>query len=75
MRRPSSRPSSNPGYELILRRWLAWRKGHEDEGMGSVLVPPDELARMEAAEDPAEIRAIVEQIVLADRRQKEEEGR
>jgi hypothetical protein len=55
--------------------WLAWRKGHEDEGMGSVLVPPDELARMEAAEDPAEIRAIVEQIVLADRRQKEEEGR
>jgi len=55
--------------------WLAWRRSHEDEGMGSVLVPADELARMEAAEDPAEIRAIVEQIVLADRRQKEEEGR
>jgi hypothetical protein len=51
--------------------WLAWRRGHEDEGMGAVLVPADELARMEAAEDPDELRAIVERVVLADRRAKE----
>lgn len=47
--------------------WLAWRATHEDEGMGCVGVAPGDLARMEAAEDPDELRAIVEQIVLADR--------
>jgi hypothetical protein len=51
--------------------WLAWRRSHEDEGMGSVLVPPEVLARMESTEDPAELRAIVEQVVLADRQGKE----
>lgn len=51
--------------------WLGWRMTHEDRGMGSVLVPPETLARMEATEDPDELRAIVEQLVLADRRTKE----
>ncbi len=54
--------------------WLAWRRSHEDEGIGSVLVPPQELARMEATEDPAELRAIVERLVLADRQVKEAGG-
>jgi hypothetical protein len=51
--------------------WLAWRRAHEDGGLGCVLVPPAELSRMEAAEDPEELRAIVEQVILADRRAKE----
>lgn len=60
------------GEDPTGEAWLAWRSGHEDEGMGVVLVPPDELERMEATEDPAELRAIVERVVLADRRMKEE---
>lgn len=51
--------------------WLAWRKSHEDGGMGSVLVPPEALASMEATEDPEELRTIVERLVLADRQTKE----
>lgn len=52
--------------------WLAWRTSHGDGGMGSVVVPPDELARMEASHDPAELRTIVERVVLADRQAKEQ---
>ncbi len=51
--------------------WLAWRRGHEDGGLGCVLVPPEELQRMEAADDPDAIRAIVEGVILADRGTKE----
>lgn len=51
--------------------WLTWRRSHEDGGLGCAPVPPDELARMEATEDPEELRAIVERVVLADRRTKE----
>jgi len=52
--------------------WLAWRRTHEDAGMGCAPVTPEELARMEATEDPDELRAIVESVILADRRAKEE---
>jgi hypothetical protein len=52
--------------------WLAWRRTHEDAGMGCAPVPPEELARMEVAENPDELRAIVEGVILADRRAKEE---
>ncbi|MDA8281745.1 MAG: hypothetical protein M0Z42_00270 [Actinomycetota bacterium] len=52
--------------------WLAWRRSHEDEGLGCVPIPPAELARMEATEDPEELRTIVESVILADRRTKEE---
>jgi hypothetical protein len=51
--------------------WLAWRRAHEDGGLGCVLVPPADLSRMEATEDPDELRTIVEQVILADRRAKE----
>jgi hypothetical protein len=51
--------------------WLAWRRAHEDGGLGCVLVPPADLSRMEATEDPDELRAIVEDVILADRRTKE----
>lgn len=51
--------------------WLAWRRTHEDGGLGCVLVPPDDLAMMEATEDPDELRGIVERVVLEDRRTKE----
>ena len=50
--------------------WLCWRRSHEDGGMGCAPVPPGELARMEAADDPETLRAIVERVVLADRRTK-----
>jgi hypothetical protein len=52
--------------------WLAWRRTHTDAGLGCVLVPPEQLSRMESTEDPVELRAIVEALVLADRRAKEE---
>ena len=59
---------ADPGGEA----WLAWRRGHEDSGMGCAPVPPEMLTRMEATEDPDELRAIVETVILADRRAKEE---
>ncbi len=51
--------------------WLSWRRSHEDEGLGCAPVPPGELAAMEATADPDELRAIVERVILADRRMKE----
>ncbi len=51
--------------------WLAWRATHEDEGMGCAAVPPEELAALERTEDPTELRAIVERVILADRATKE----
>lgn len=51
--------------------WLQWRRSHEDGGLGCAPVPPAELARMEATQDPHELRAIVESVILADRRTKE----
>lgn len=40
--------------------------------MGCVPVPSDDLKAMESTEDPSELRAIVERIILADRATKEE---
>lgn len=51
--------------------WLAWRRTHEDHGLGCAPVPPSELARMEATDDPQQLRRIVEAILLADRSVKE----
>lgn len=50
--------------------WMEWRRTHEDEGIGCVGVPPDDLKLMEQTEDPDELRAIVERIILADRAEK-----
>jgi hypothetical protein len=53
--------------------WMQWRRAEfDDDGLGSVGVPPEELALMESTEDPDELRAIVERIILADRSTKEE---
>ena len=54
--------------------WMAWRATHEDEGMGCVGVSPADLAAMESTEDPEELRAIIEGIILTDRATKEEVG-
>jgi hypothetical protein len=51
--------------------WLTWRRSHEDGGHGCAPVPPGDLALMESAQDPDELAAIVERILLADRRTKE----
>jgi hypothetical protein len=53
--------------------WMAWRRTHEDGGMGCAPVPADTLASMEAATDPDELWAMVEGVVLADRAAKERE--
>ena len=48
--------------------WLEWRVAEfDDEGLGCVGVSPTDLALMEHTEDPDQLRAIVERIVLADR--------
>jgi hypothetical protein len=52
--------------------WLDWRRSEfDDAGMGCVGVLPDELGQMESTDDPEQLRAIVERIVLADRAIKE----
>jgi hypothetical protein len=51
--------------------WLEWRATHEDGGMGCVGVAPEDLKVMEDTEDPVELLAIVERIILADRATKE----
>ena len=54
--------------------WLAWRTAEfDDDAMGCVGVPPAELTVMEDTDDPDELRAIVERIILADRAAKERE--
>jgi len=52
--------------------WWAWRATHEDGGLGCVVVAPADLRAMESTEDPGELRAIVERVILADRATKEE---
>ena len=52
--------------------WMRWRQSFDDEGMGCVGVSPDDLALMESTDDPEQIRAIVERVILADRATKEE---
>jgi hypothetical protein len=51
--------------------WMAWRRTFDDDGLGCVAVGPEDLAVLEATEDPEALRAAVERIVLADRRLKE----
>jgi len=60
------------GHDPDGTLWLAWRRGHEDGGMGCAPVPPAELAAMEATDDPDELWGIVEGVVLADRAAKEQ---
>ncbi|MHB1584422.1 MAG: hypothetical protein ACYCU7_01115 [Acidimicrobiales bacterium] len=57
----------DPGGEA----WLAWRRTHEDGGMGCAPVPEDDLGLLERTTDPDDLRAIVERIVLSDRATKE----
>jgi hypothetical protein len=53
--------------------WMAWRvAAFDDDGLGCVGVPPDQLERMEETEDAEQLRAVVEGIVLADRAGKEQ---
>ena len=52
--------------------WLAWRVAEfDDEGLGCVGVPPTDLTLMEQTDDPDELRAIIERVILADRSVKE----
>jgi hypothetical protein len=52
--------------------WLAWRTTHDDDAMGCVGLSPAALNAMESTEDPEELLAIVERVILADRASKEE---
>jgi hypothetical protein len=51
--------------------WLAWRRSHEDGGMGCARVPQAYVDAMEAAGTPEDLRALVEGLILADRAAKE----
>jgi len=59
------------GHDPDGEAWMAWRATHEDQGMGGVGVSPADLNAMESTEDPEELRAIVERVILADRATKE----
>lgn len=52
--------------------WMSWRQSFDDHGLGCVAVPPEDLTLMESTDDPEQIRAIVERVILADRATKEE---
>lgn len=52
--------------------WMSWRRSFDDDGLGSAAVSPDDLTLMESTDDPEQIRAIVERVILADRATKEE---
>ncbi len=53
--------------------WMQWRVGEfDDDGLGCVGVDPADLALLERTEDPADLRAVVERIILADRAGKEQ---
>jgi hypothetical protein len=53
--------------------WLQWRAAEfDDDGLGCVGVSPTDLALLEQTDDnPDQLRAIVERIILADRSAKE----
>jgi len=56
------------GADADSAAWLAWRsREFEDHGLGCVGVSPADLTLMEQTEDPDELRAVVEHIVLDDR--------
>lgn len=53
--------------------WMNWRSAEfDDHGLGCVAVPQHDLELMECTNDTADLRAIVERIILADRVMKEE---
>jgi hypothetical protein len=52
--------------------WMSWRQSLDDNGLGCVAVSPEDLTLMESTDDPEQIRAIVERVILADRATKEE---
>ena len=60
------------GEDPLGEDWMSWRQSFDDDGTGCVGVSPDDLALMEATEDPEQLQSIVEQIILADRATKEE---
>jgi hypothetical protein len=52
--------------------WMAWRSAEfDDGGLGCVGVSPADLELMEQTEDPQQLCALVERIVLTDRSTKE----
>ena len=52
--------------------WMSWRQSFDDNGLGCVAMSPEDLTLMESTDDPEQIRAIVERVILADRATKEE---
>ncbi|MGA2520847.1 MAG: hypothetical protein ABSG81_08545 [Acidimicrobiales bacterium] len=59
------------GLDPQGEEWLAWRAGHDDEGMGCVAVTDADLEAMESTESPEALCAMVERIILSDRQTKE----
>jgi hypothetical protein len=63
--------SEENGEDPDGEAWIAWRRSLEDEGLGCAPVSPEDLRRLEGAEDPRRLRELVEAIILADRATKE----
>jgi hypothetical protein len=46
---------------------MSWRQSFDDNDLGCVAVSPEDLTLLESTDDPEQIRAIVERVILADR--------
>jgi hypothetical protein len=55
------------GHDPDGSSWMRWRVSEfDDDGLGCVGVSPTDLALMEQTDDPDQLRAVVERIVLDD---------
>lgn len=54
--------------------WYQWRRSMEDSGVGCAPLTAEVMAELEGTSDPDRLRAVVERVILADRRSKEEPG-
>ena len=60
------------GHDPDGSSWLQWRVSEfDDDGLGCVGVAPADLEVLEQTDDPDQLRAIVERIILDDRSAKE----
>ena len=65
--------TAEDGHDPDGTLWLEWRNSFEDEGHGFVRVPDEDVRLIDGTDDKEELIAIVERVILTDRKSKEAE--